>query len=123
MKPAAQTTFAERLGHLLGRLWRGYARADRQATQRLISKGLPPPTARALVLIIELAAFCVLFYTTFWIALMLGFALAGAWIIRNDDGSYDEEHAPQWEHGHAGYGLYSHEGHRIDLHDPEDEQS
>ncbi|WP_080745397.1 DUF3742 family protein [Cupriavidus necator] len=122
MKPIVQTTFAERVGRTLGRLWQRCVRLDRKATNWLVARGSAPGVAMALLMALKLAALGVLLYTTLWLALLLAFALAGAWIIRNDDGSYDEEHKAEWRHGPAGYGLYSYDDHRIDPHDPEDEQ-
>ncbi|MGK8792234.1 DUF3742 family protein [Pseudomonas aeruginosa] len=123
MKTAAQTTFAERLGRTLGRAWRGCARLDRRAQGWLLAQGWAPGIAKAALLAVKLAAIGVLLYTAFWLALLLAFALVGAWVVRNDDGSYDEEHKPEWRYGPAGYGLYTHDDHRIDPHDPEDEQA
>ncbi|OOH47527.1 hypothetical protein B0B16_22995 [Pseudomonas aeruginosa] len=123
MKTAAQTTFAERLGRTLGRAWRGCARLDRRAQGWLVAQGWAPGIAKAALLAVKLAAIGVLLYTAFWLALLLAFALVGAWVVRNDDGSYDEEHKPEWRYGPAGYGLYTHDDYRIDPHDPEDEQA
>ncbi len=123
MKTAAQTTFAERLGRTLGRAWRGCARLDRRAQGWLLARGWTPGIAKAALLAVKLAAIGVLLYTAFWLALLLAFALVGAWVVRNDDGSYDEEHKPEWRYGPAGYGLYTHDDYRIDPHDPEDEQA
>ncbi|WIJ66534.1 DUF3742 family protein [Serratia nevei] len=123
MKTAAQTTFAERLGRTLGRAWRGCARLDRRAQGWLLAQGWAPCIAKAALLAVKLAAIGVLLYTAFWLALLLAFALVGAWVVRNDDGSYDEEHKPEWRYGPAGYGLYTHDDYRIDPHDPEDEQA
>ena len=123
MKTAAQTTFAERLGRTLGRAWRGCARLDRRAQGGLLAQGWAPGIAQAALLAVKLAAIGVLLYTAFWLALLLAFALVGAWVVRNDDGSYDEEHKPEWRYGPAGYGLYTHDDYRIDPHDPEDEQA
>lgn len=89
MKTTAQTTFAEGLGRTLGRSWRGCARLDRRAQGWLRAQGLAPGAARAVSLVVKLAALAVLLYSAFWLALLLAFALAGAWLIRNDDGSYD----------------------------------
>lgn len=122
MKTAAQTTFAERLGRTLGRAWRT-ARLDRRAQGWLLAQGWAPGIAKAALLAVKLAAIGVLLYTAFWLALLLAFALVGAWVVRNDDGSYDEEHKPEWRYGPAGYGLYTHDDYRIDPHDPEDEQA
>ena len=123
MKTAAQTTFAERLGRTLGRAWRGCARLERRAQGWLLAQGWAPAIAKAALLAGKLAAIGVLLYTAFWLALLLAFALVGAWVVRNDDGSYDEEHKPEWRYGPAGYGLYTHDDYRIDPHDPEDEQA
>ena len=123
MKTAAQTTFAERLGRTLGRTWRSWARLDRRAQGWLLVRGWAPGIAKAALLAVKLAAIGVLLYTAFWLALLLAFALVGAWVVRNDDGSYDEEHKPEWRYGPAGYGLYTHDDYRIDPHDPEDEQA
>lgn len=123
MKTAAQTTFAERLGRTLGRAWRGCARLDRRAQGWLLARGWAPGAAKVALLAVKLTAIGVLLYTAFWLALLLAFALVGAWVVRNDDGSYDEEHKPEWRYGPAGYGLYTHDDYRIDPHDPEDEQA
>ena len=123
MKTAAQTTFAERLGRTMGRTWRSCARLDRRAQGWLLARGWAPGIAKAALLAVKLAAIGVLLYTAFWLALLLAFALVGAWVVRNDDGSYDEEHKPEWRYGPAGYGLYTHDYYRIDPHDPEDEQA
>ena len=123
MKTAAQTTFAERLGRTLGRAWRSCARLDRRAQGWLLARGWAPGIAKAALLAVKLAAIGVLLYTAFWLALLLAFALVGAWVVRNDDGGYDEEHKPEWRYGPAGYGLYTHDDYRIDPHDPEDEQA
>ena len=123
MKTAAQTTFAERLGRTLGRAWRSCARLDRRAQGWLLARGWAPGIAKAALLAVKLAAIGVLLCTAFWLALLLAFALVGAWVVRNDDGSYDEEHKPEWRYGPAGYGLYTHDDYRIDPHDPEDEQA
>ena len=123
MKTAAQTTFAERLGRTLGRAWRSCARLDRRAQGWLLARGWAPGIAKTALLAVKLAAIGVLLYTAFWLALLLAFALVGAWVVRNDDGSYDEEHKPEWRYGPAGYGLYTHDDYRIDPHDPEDEQA
>lgn len=123
MKTAAQTTFAERLGRTLGRTWRSCARLDQRAHGWLLAQGWAPGIANAALLAVKLAAIGVLLYTAFWLALLLAFALVGAWVVRNDDRSYDEEHKPEWRYGPAGYGLYTHDDYRIDPHDPEDEQA
>lgn len=116
MKTATQTTFAERLGRALGQAWQGCARLDRRA------QGLAPGAARVASFIVKLAVIGVLLYSAFWLALLLAFALAGAWLLRNDDDSYDEEQQTEWRYGPAGFGLYTSNDQRIDPHDPDDDQ-
>ncbi|QVX40731.1 DUF3742 family protein (plasmid) [Ralstonia solanacearum] len=122
MKPNAQTTFWERAGRTSGRLWQDYARLDRRATNWLIAQGWARGVAKAVLWVAKLTVVGVLLYLLFWLTLLLLFAVAAAWVVRNDDGSYDEEHQPEWRNGPAGYGLYSYDGFRLDSHDPEDEQ-
>lgn len=123
MKTAAQTTFAERLGRTLGRAWRGCARLDRQAQGWLCARGLAPGAALAVSVVVKLAALAMLLYSAFWLALLLAFALAGAWLLRSDDGSYDEEQQTEWRHGPVGFGLYTSNDQRVDPHDPDDDQT
>lgn len=123
MKTAAQTTFAERLGRTLGRTWRGCARLDRRAQDWLRAKGLAPGAAQAASLTVRLAALAMLLYSVFWLALLLSFAVAGAWLLHNDDGSDDKEQKTEWRYGPAGFGLYTFNDQRIDPHDPDDDQT
>ncbi|AVR87230.1 DUF3742 family protein [Thauera aromatica] len=123
MKTAAQTTFAQYLGRTLGRAWRNCVRLDRRAHGRLLTRGWAPGAAKTVLLVVKLAAIGILLYTAFWLALLLVFALAGAWILLNDNGSYDEEQKTEWRYGPAGYGLYTSNDQRIDPHDPDDDQA
>jgi Protein of unknown function (DUF3742) len=123
MKTAARTTFAERLGRTLGRTGRGCARLDRRAQGWLRAQGLASGAVRAVSLVVKFAALAVLLYSAFWLALLIAFALAGAWLLHNDDGSYDKEQQTEWRYGHAGYGLYTSNDQRIDPHDPDDDQA
>lgn len=121
MSTKTQRSTAERLGRWLGR--GGYGRREQQARAWLVAQGMPASGAVALLWVMKLGVLAVLFYATFWLALLLVFAVVAAWVVKNDDGSYDEEHQSEWRHGPAGYGLYSFDGYRIDPHDPEDEQT
>lgn len=123
MKTAAQTAFAERLGRAPGRAWRGCTSLDRRAQGWLCAQGFAPGAAPAMSLVVKLVALAVLLYSAFWLALLVAFALASAWLIRNDDGSYDKEQQIEWRHGPAGFGLYTSNEQRIDPHDAEDNQA
>lgn len=73
---------AERLGCWLGGVWRGYVRREQHGATWLKARGVPAGGAVALLWIIKLAAFGILLYTAFWLALLLVLALLGAWMIR-----------------------------------------
>jgi len=118
MKTVAQITFAERLGRTLGRAWRGCVRLDRRATGWLIEQGWAPRFAKATLLIIELAAFGILLYKAFWLALVFVFAVGAAWGTRNADWD-DAVNKPEWREGHGGFGLYDKNEWRHDMGDPD----
>lgn len=117
MKPSAQTSFAERLGQALGRMWRAYMRQERKVNGWLVAQGLPVGVARALLLAIKLLALGVLLYVAFWLALLLVFALVAASVASRK--SSDEEE-PEWRMGLSGYGLYRGDT-RIDPGNPDDD--
>jgi len=114
MTPAAQTTFAERAGRTLGRMWRGSVRLDRKANGWLVAQGWAPGVARAALLAIKLVVLGVLFYAALWLALLL----LAAWTVRTAD--WDEEPEPEWRTGADGFGLYRGDV-RIDIGDPHDD--
>jgi hypothetical protein len=119
MKPSTQTSFAEHTGRTLGRVWRGFARLDREACGWLAAQGLPVALAKTLLWVVKLAVFGVLLYAAFWLVLLLVFALVAArGLAQSEQG--EDLWAPKDElrHGEAGYGLYSSSGQRIDPHDP-----
>ncbi|MBO9333148.1 hypothetical protein C1I89_32930 [Achromobacter pulmonis] len=121
MKPAAQTTFAERAGRAFGRMWRGFARCERKAVHWLVARGVPADAATALLWAIKLVVLGVLLYAAFWLALLLVFAIVAAWVARNADWDDDEENQPQWRVGPAGYGLYRGDI-RVDIGDPYEDE-
>ncbi|TVO64202.1 DUF3742 family protein [Denitromonas ohlonensis] len=102
MKPAVHTTFAERIGRTLGRVWRGFVRLDRKAHGRLVALGWAPGMAGAALLVLKLVLLGVLVYTAFWLALLLAFVAFAAWTARNSEGDETEEWAigEQAEHKH-----------------------
>ncbi|MBR8657745.1 DUF3742 family protein [Achromobacter sp. Marseille-Q0513] len=111
-------TLAERLGRWLGRAARGYLRREQSVAHRLVANGMPATGASALLWTIKLTLLAVLFYVTFWFALLLAFLVAVAWGADEVDLNTPE---PEWEHGPVGYGLYSDDGYRLDAHDPDHE--
>jgi hypothetical protein len=93
MKPSAQTSFAERLGQMLGRMWRGYVRQERKANGWLVERSIPAVGATALLWIIKLVVLGVLLYVAFWLALLLVFAVAAAWAVQHGALDSDREDA------------------------------
>ncbi|MBA4243682.1 MAG: hypothetical protein C0452_07175 [Pseudomonas sp.] len=93
MKPSAQTSFAERLGQMLGRMWRGYLRQERKVNSWLVEHGVPTGGTTALLWIAKLVVLGVLLYVTFWLAMLLVFAVAAAWVVRDSDHDESEEWA------------------------------
>lgn len=96
MKTTAQTTFAERVGRSLGRLWRGGVRLERKARGWLVAQGLAPGVAKTALLVAELVALGLLLYAAFWLALLVAFSVAAAWVARN---SGHEETSEEWAIG------------------------
>jgi len=96
MKTAAQTTFTERLGRMLGRAWRGCAYLDRRAQGWLRARGWAPGATKATLLVVKLVALGLLLYAAFWLALLVAFAVTAAWVARN---SGHEETSEEWAIG------------------------
>ena len=69
MKPVVQTTFAERLGRMLGRAWRGCVGLDRRANGWLVAQGWTPNVAKVVLAVLKLTALGILLYVAFWLAL------------------------------------------------------
>ena len=118
MKPAAQTTFAERAGRTLGRMWCGFVRLDRKSNGWLVAQGWAPGVAKAASLVIKLVALGLLFYAAFWLALLLLFMIAAAWTAHAAE--WDDEQETEWRTGGDGFGLYRGDV-RIDIGDPHED--
>lgn len=91
MKTMSPTAKAERAGNWLGRAWRGYMRKEVRAVQWLASNGLPASAGRLLFWVVTIAAFGVLLYMAFWLALLLLLATAVAFAARNSDHDEPQE--------------------------------
>lgn len=79
---------AERFGRWVGRGWRGYVRRERRVAGWLATQGLSASVATALVWLVKLAVLGVLLYAAFWLALLVVFAVAAAWVA-------GQGHAPE----------------------------
>ena len=116
MKYTAPNSFAERAGRALGRAWRGFLRRERSACEWLVSQGLPPGIAKALLLIFRFAVLGGLLYVGFWLALIGFITVALIWGWWNADPAWIwKEKEPEWRDGLEGVGLYQDDV-RIDPH-------
>lgn len=79
---------AERLGRWLGGMWRGYVLRERRVAGWLVARGVPAGGATVLLWIVKLAVLGVLLYAAFWLALLVVFAAAAAWVA-------GQGHAPE----------------------------
>jgi len=118
MNTTTRISTAQRVGRWLGRGWRSYLRGERRASAWLVMRGLPSRTALVLLWALKLAVLGALLYAAFWLALLLVFLVL---VVQGHDTVDWEIPEPEWRYGHAGYGLYTHDGYRIDPHDPADE--
>ena len=119
MNTKARLGNAERFGRWLGQSWRGYVRRERQAAGWFVAQEVPAVGAMALLWIVKLAVLGALLYAAFWLALLLLFALAAAWVAGDALPEEDDEKA-EWRMGWSGYGLYRGET-RVDPGLPDDD--
>lgn len=119
MKPAAQTSFAERTGLMLGRMWRGCVRQERKVNGWLVERGVPAGGATALLWGVKLMVLGVLLYVAFWFVLLMALVLlVASGFAQSERGEELWAQKDELRHGDAGYGVYSSSGQRIDQHDP-----
>ncbi len=102
MKQRRRMSIPERLGRSAGRAWRGYVRRETSVLQWLQSKGVPALLAKAVLWVVKLTVLSALLYVAFWLALIILFAIAGAWTLRNAP----PPEAGEWRRGDEGYGFY-----------------
>lgn len=90
MNTTTRSSTAERFGHKLGRTWRAYLHYERRVVAWLISVGAPSAVATALVWVVTLAVLGILLYAAFWLALLLLFAVAAAWMAGHGDATEEK---------------------------------
>ena len=110
-----------RLGRSARRALRGYSRSERQMANWLASNGMPSALAWGVVWAVRLAVAGVLFYTAFWVALLLLFGVAAVSVAQHAE--WDEDEEPELRNGHSGFGLYNGDDIRIDPYDQSDQQT
>ena len=114
---------ASRFGRSFGRGWRACARCEQRVVEWLVAKGVQAAGATALVWMVKLAVLGVLLYFVFWLALVLVLLLSAVAGWASSYPVVDDEHwakTDELRNGEGGFGLYSSDGYRIDLHDPND---
>lgn len=94
MKTTTQLSKAERFGHWLGRRWRGYMRGEHRVSGWLVTRGFPSPVAAVLVWVVKLVVLAALFYTAFWLALLLICAIAAACMVGEGHSDQVEDEWP-----------------------------
>lgn len=109
---------SERFGRWLGRRWRGYLRREHRVSAWLVAQRVPARVASVLLWIVKLAVVGVLLYVAFWLTLLLLFAVVAARAASN---AKWETSQSEWKNGPAGFGLYTHDGYRIDPHVSDEE--
>ncbi|MFW7269243.1 DUF3742 family protein [Komagataeibacter nataicola] len=122
MTPKTQSNNAERMGRWLGKVWRAYARRERQTMAWLKAHGLPSGVVIASSWIVRLGVLAMLCHVAFWLTLLLVFGLVAAGMISTSDTCQDEPTGTEWRYGPLGHGLYTYDGYRVDPHDPDEEQ-
>lgn len=93
MKTAAQSTFPERVGRTLGRLWRGCVRLDRRARRGLVARGWTPGVAKGALLLLKVGVLVFLLYAAFWLAVLIAVMAFVAWTARNSVSDEPQEWA------------------------------
>ncbi|WP_020683024.1 DUF3742 family protein [Marinobacterium rhizophilum] len=71
MNTKTHISTAERFGNWLGRGWRGCLHRERQVSGWLSAQGVPAVAATALLWIAKFIMLGVMFYTAFWLALLI----------------------------------------------------
>lgn len=89
MNKSTRSNTAERFGRWLGRGWGGYMRCEQHAVVWMVAHGLPAGGAKVLVWVVKLIVFGVLLYVAFWLALLLLFVVAAAWVVQG--GTLEDE--------------------------------
>ena len=120
LKPGASPTFAERIGRMLGRAWRGVLRRERNACAWLMAQGMNATFAQGILWTVRLTLLAVLLYGAFWVALLLGLAVLAVQSSGNVSTDDNEDEKEEWRRGLSGYGLYR-GWIRIDPGDPDDD--
>jgi len=122
MNASTQITSAERVGGVVGRLWKKWLRLDESVCSRLALYGVPIGLTKIVLWAVKLIVLGVQFYAAFWVALVLTIVAVAVGITRYADlnGLDEELNKTEWKYGPYGYGLYSSQGYRIDPHDEDD---
>ncbi|TCL02168.1 DUF3742 family protein [Sodalis ligni] len=72
-----------RIARGMGLGWRGYVFRERHVSGWIISRGVPAMGVKAFLWLAKLVLLGLLLYITFWLALLLVFAVAAAWVAEH----------------------------------------
>lgn len=115
---AAQSFIAE-IAYILGwgarRVARGWRQCEHHSAGWLVANGVAPSAAQLVLDGAKFAALGTFFFLASWLAALIAFAIAAAWIVPSVRWQDNEE--PELRMGWSGYGLYRGED-RIDPGDP-----
>ena len=120
MNSYAENSKAASAGTWLGHAWLRILRREKQFAAFLAQKGVPTTLARASIWIINLSALALTLYYFLPIGLVVAGLLLVAQGLSLSDISVHDKKKAQWRDGLLGFGLYTHDGFRIDPHDPND---
>lgn len=134
MTNVKKITFAERVGHKVGRWVKPLVRLETAIVQRLVAAGIPAGLARALKWAIRFALALALLYFALIPALVfliffffLALGVGGVEVVDDEmedisDYMRKEQEAkePKWREGHSGWGLYSHDDQALDVDNSDD---
>ncbi|HBP6102097.1 DUF3742 family protein [Pseudomonas aeruginosa] len=131
----ASKRLAARTGRAVGRCLRPCVRLESAIVRRLVAAGVPRWLAATLKWAVRLVLALGLLYLAFIPALIFLFVLLlanrGGGVVSDEDMQFardvqdyvDKEQEalkPQWREGDSGWGLYSHDGHPMDVDNPDD---
>jgi hypothetical protein len=111
----------ERAGMWFGRACRRLMHRERSLARWLLERGVSVRVASVAIWIAKLAILAGVLYVSAVLAFLVAIALIAAAVTSQSRASNDGD-SPQWRNGSLGFGLYDRDGHRIDPHDPDDQQ-
>ena len=123
MKKNSSVSFSRKAGRVFGRAKHGWIQQEKSLITWAAKQGAPVAVVEGLLWVVKFVVLAALLYGAFWITVMVGLIAVAIWGYWSSDWDQTDEDEPEWRNGDVGYGLYTREGHRIDLHIREDDDS